>query len=124
MTAWAISSASMINAPASRKNRETALFPLAIPPVNPTHIIWRSGFKMTVSYHINGNRTTSMKLTKPLRFVTLFAMESREKIRRLCENIERSLKGKPEGIRMALVALLARGHLLIEDVPGVGKSTL
>ncbi|HLG22362.1 MAG TPA: MoxR family ATPase [Candidatus Manganitrophaceae bacterium] len=51
-------------------------------------------------------------------------MESREKIRRLCENIERSLKGKPEGIRMALVALLARGHLLIEDVPGVGKSTL
>jgi MoxR-like ATPase len=34
------------------------------------------------------------------------------------------LKGKAEAIRLALVALLARGHLLLEDVPGVGKTTL
>ncbi len=34
------------------------------------------------------------------------------------------LRGKAEAIRLALVALLARGHLLIEDVPGVGKTTL
>jgi MoxR-like ATPase len=39
-------------------------------------------------------------------------------------NIERALIGKPEVVRLALVALLARGHLLIEDVPGVGKTTL
>jgi len=32
--------------------------------------------------------------------------------------------GKPEAIRLAVVGLLARGHLLIEDVPGVGKTTL
>jgi len=39
-------------------------------------------------------------------------------------NIEQALIGKPEVVRLALVALLARGHLLIEDVPGVGKTTL
>ncbi len=34
------------------------------------------------------------------------------------------VKGKPEVIRLAVVCLLARGHMLIEDVPGVGKTTL
>ncbi len=34
------------------------------------------------------------------------------------------IKGKDEAIGLAIVALLARGHLLIEDVPGVGKTTL
>src|SRR5450432_3905657 len=34
------------------------------------------------------------------------------------------LRGKPETVRLALVCLLSRGHLLIEDVPGVGKTTL
>lgn len=34
------------------------------------------------------------------------------------------IKGKPEAVRLALVALLAGGHLLIEDVPGTGKTTL
>ena len=34
------------------------------------------------------------------------------------------IRGKPEAIRYALTALLARGHLLIEDIPGVGKTTL
>src|SRR5579862_3966024 len=38
--------------------------------------------------------------------------------------IELSIRGKAEAVRMALVCLLARGHLLIEDVPGVGKTTL
>ena len=35
-----------------------------------------------------------------------------------------SIRGKPEAIRLSLVCLLAKGHLLIEDVPGVGKTTL
>jgi MoxR-like ATPase len=39
-------------------------------------------------------------------------------------NIARVLRGKPDAIRYALTALLARGHLLIEDIPGVGKTTL
>jgi MoxR-like ATPase len=45
-------------------------------------------------------------------------------IRRLEEAVGRALVGKPEVIRLAVVGLLARGHLLIEDVPGVGKTTL
>jgi len=34
------------------------------------------------------------------------------------------IKGKPEAIRLAIVTLIAGGHLLVEDVPGVGKTTL
>ena len=45
-------------------------------------------------------------------------------IRRLEENVSRALVGKPEAVRLAVVGLIARGHLLIEDVPGVGKTTL
>jgi MoxR-like ATPase len=45
-------------------------------------------------------------------------------IRRLEENIGRALVGKPATVRLAVIGLLARGHLLIEDVPGVGKTTL
>src|SRR5881392_858058 len=35
-----------------------------------------------------------------------------------------AIRGKPEVVRLSIVCLLARGHLLIEDVPGVGKTTL
>src|SRR5262250_1063844 len=45
-------------------------------------------------------------------------------IQRLEDNIGRTLVGKPVPVRLAVVGLLARGHLLIEDVPGVGKTTL
>jgi MoxR-like ATPase len=38
--------------------------------------------------------------------------------------VEQALEGKPEAVELALIALLARGHVLIEDVPGVGKTTL
>ncbi len=46
------------------------------------------------------------------------------KIRRLEANIGGVIKGKPEIIKTAIVALLSRSHMLIEDVPGVGKTTL
>lgn len=45
-------------------------------------------------------------------------------IERLRAAVEGALEGKPEAVEMGLVSLLARGHLLIEDVPGVGKTTL
>jgi len=45
-------------------------------------------------------------------------------IAQLQASIARVIRGKDEVIRLALVALLANGHLLIEDVPGVGKTTL
>ncbi len=44
--------------------------------------------------------------------------------RRLEENVARVIRGKEAEIRLALAALFARGHLLIEDVPGVGKTVL
>ena len=45
-------------------------------------------------------------------------------LRKLREAVEGALEGKQDAVELALVALLARGHLLIEDVPGVGKTTL
>ncbi|OGP54303.1 MAG: hypothetical protein A2Y65_10970 [Deltaproteobacteria bacterium RBG_13_52_11] len=48
----------------------------------------------------------------------------RKKIDVLHKNIGRVIKGKPEAISLAIITLLARGHLLIEDAPGVGKTLL
>ena len=45
-------------------------------------------------------------------------------IRRLEQSVGTALVGKPDVVRLAVIGLLARGHLLIEDVPGVGKTTL
>ena len=46
------------------------------------------------------------------------------KIAELQSAIERVIRGKSETVKFALIALLAKGHLLIEDVPGIGKTTL
>src|ERR1700729_1911416 len=45
-------------------------------------------------------------------------------LQRLRQAVEGALEGKQDAVELALVALLARGHLLIEDVPGVGKTPL
>jgi MoxR-like ATPase len=45
-------------------------------------------------------------------------------VSQLQRSIARAIFGKEEVIQLALITLLARGHLLIEDVPGVGKTTL
>jgi MoxR-like ATPase len=50
------------------------------------------------------------------RFTTAF--------RTVADNIERVVQGKENAVRLALVCLVAEGHLLIEDVPGVGKTML
>jgi MoxR-like ATPase len=42
----------------------------------------------------------------------------------LAENVDGFIRGKPEAVRFALVCLVAEGHLLIEDVPGVAKTSL
>jgi len=46
------------------------------------------------------------------------------KIKALQNNIETVIKGKHNVVKTALIALFSRGHMLIEDVPGVGKTTL
>jgi len=54
-------------------------------------------------------------------------MDSTEFHRRfeaIANNVEQVIKGKPEVVRLALVALFAEGHVLFEDIPGVGKSML
>ncbi|MEU2987997.1 MoxR family ATPase [Micromonospora aurantiaca] len=43
---------------------------------------------------------------------------------RLADNVNAVVLGKPQVVRLALTALFAQGHVLLEDVPGVGKTTL
>ncbi|MFQ5441194.1 MAG: AAA family ATPase [Thermodesulfobacteriota bacterium] len=50
--------------------------------------------------------------------------EAYEKVQALRDNLERVIRGKSGIIDLVITALLAKGHLLIEDVPGVGKTTL
>jgi MoxR-like ATPase len=47
-----------------------------------------------------------------------------ERVSRIVGNVERAVSGKREDVLLAVVALLAGGHILIEDVPGVGKTLL
>ena len=50
--------------------------------------------------------------------------ETHEKIESLVDNIEKIIFGKRDVIKLCVVGLLARGHILIEDIPGIGKTTL
>ena len=47
-----------------------------------------------------------------------------EKIAALHANVERVIRGKSEVVQLCIAALLAKGHILLEDVPGVGKTML
>jgi MoxR-like ATPase len=53
-----------------------------------------------------------------------FSPDILQKLAELETAVGAAIRGKPEVVRLSLVSLLARGHLLIEDVPGVGKTTL
>src|SRR5690349_19467909 len=53
-----------------------------------------------------------------------FSPDLHRKLAELETAVGAAIRGKPEVVRLSLVCLLARGHLLIEDVPGVGKTTL
>jgi MoxR-like ATPase len=55
---------------------------------------------------------------------TGFSSQTSARLAELESAVGSAIRGKPEVIRLSLVCLLARGHLLIEDVPGVGKTTL
>lgn len=50
--------------------------------------------------------------------------EASKSLMSLCDNVARVLRGQDEAIEMTVICLLSGGHLLIEDVPGVGKTTL
>jgi len=53
-----------------------------------------------------------------------FSPDLHRKLAELETAVGAAIRGKPDVIRLSIVCLLARGHLLIEDVPGVGKTTL
>jgi MoxR-like ATPase len=50
--------------------------------------------------------------------------EVKEKVDKIIENVEKVIVGKTEEVRTVLAALLSEGHVLVEDVPGVGKTVL
>jgi MoxR-like ATPase len=56
--------------------------------------------------------------------LTNHVTQAHEVYERIAANVQRVVRGKPDVVRLALAALLSEGHLLIEDVPGLGKTTL
>ncbi len=58
------------------------------------------------------------------KLTTEEAAATRGTARRVVAEVERAVVGKSDVIEMMVIALLARGHVLIEDIPGVGKTTL
>lgn len=50
--------------------------------------------------------------------------ESKQKIDQLIQELEKAVIGKRSTIQLMIVALLAGGHVLFEDIPGVGKTLL
>lgn len=63
-------------------------------------------------------------MTPPAAAPATVPVEKTAAIRDVHANIAKVIRGKDDAIKLALTALLARGHLLIEDIPGVGKTTL
>jgi MoxR-like ATPase len=65
------------------------------------------------------------QLTSPHPILeTVVTIDPANAYRLLSDNIQRVVQGKPDVVRLAIVALFAEGHLLIEDVPGLGKTSL
>jgi MoxR-like ATPase len=64
----------------------------------------------------SGGEASGRAAARPTSFGRLFAA--------LADNVEQVIQGKREAVHLALVCLFAEGHLLIEDVPGVGKTSL
>ena len=60
----------------------------------------------------------------PMGEVAALAEQFAQRFDLLAQNVERIIKGKRQTVELALVCLFAEGHLLIEDVPGTGKTTL
>src|SRR5580693_9257312 len=89
-------------------------------PASSASRIFRSAMNSqwsTVSFSVLHNRQGTMALM-------LAAPVALSKLNELEVALNTVIRGKPEVVRLSIVCLLARGHLLIEDVPGVGKTTL
>jgi MoxR-like ATPase len=51
-------------------------------------------------------------------------IDARKLIKKLQQNLESVIRGKPEALKLLLTAVLAEGHVLVEDAPGTGKTTM
>ena len=47
-----------------------------------------------------------------------------DKVQEILNEVGKVIRGKDEAIELVMTAMLAKGHILVEDVPGVGKTTL
>ncbi len=81
---------------------------------------------MTITHDTGGSSTDPAPEAGPVPAApaSLGPDEAREVVGGVARSVANVISGKPQAIRLALVALLAEGHLLIEDVPGVGKTLL
>src|SRR5262245_44235269 len=83
----------------------------------------RDGNAVAVGVAIMFPGTVSHPQTRPGRRMGIEPAPIAE-LTKLHDNVASVVLGKPDVIRLALVSLLADGHLLLEDVPGVGKTLL
>ena len=51
-------------------------------------------------------------------------MAQNRKIQQIADEVEKVIVGKRDAVTMLIIALLSGGHVLVEDVPGTGKTTL
>lgn len=51
-------------------------------------------------------------------------LSGREIYQRICNNLQKVIKGQPRAVRKLLAAFASGGHVLLEDYPGTGKTTL
>src|SRR5262249_241851 len=98
--------------------------------ISQTSLIMRNDFYNVLSHlfiNLSPQRMQIVDHTSGERAIASSQLElagTAELLERLHSNISAAMFGKPELIRLALVAVLAEGHLLIEDMPGVGKTLL
>jgi MoxR-like ATPase len=55
---------------------------------------------------------------------TVSVQDISDAAQRVIANVERVIVGKHDAVRLTLIAVMCNGHVLIEDVPGVGKTVL
>ena len=98
-------------------SREALLIRTVRPPTGTSPYV--AGHPCTVAQVVSA-RTTKGTFTMTPEQAQYFAA----RFGTIVENVERFIQGKAAVIQLALTALLAEGHLLLEDVPGLGKTSL
>src|SRR4051794_10556968 len=73
-------------------------------------------------WYLPGSRLSGVPGRRPVR--RRYVITSSAKLEQLQNQIESVIRGKSDVVRLSIVTLIAGGHLLVEDVPGVGKTTL